>query len=88
MTRATDTTDGPGTRCSHCGNPGPALPEGIDEDGQTLFADGAIRVDNTGHWGPTVYNRGVETTPKGLRAEAMEMLAAARAVELATRNRR
>mgnify|MGYP000899308194 CR=1 FL=1 len=88
MTRASDTTDGPGTGCPHCGNPGPALPEGTDDDGQTWFAAGEIRVDNTGHWGPTVYVRAVETTSKGLRAEAMEMLAAARAVELATRNRR
>ena len=87
MTRTADTaTD---TGCPHCGNPGPALPEGIeDEDGQMWFADGDIRVDNTGSWGPAVYIHGTETSAKSLRAEAREMLAAARTVELATRNHR
>jgi len=61
---------------------------GIDDDGQTWFADGDIRVDNTGRWGPTVCIHGIETTAESLRAEAREMLAAARAVELAARKRR
>ncbi|MCD2100385.1 hypothetical protein [Rhodococcus rhodochrous] len=85
MTRTTNTDTG----CLHCGSTVQALPEGIDdEDGQTWFADGDIRVDNTGPWGPTVYIHGVETTANALRAEAMERLAAAQAVDLAARNRR
>ncbi len=85
MTRITDTAAG----CLHCGSTVQALPEGIDdEDGQTWFADGDIRVDNTGPWGPAVYIHGVETTANALRAEARERLAAAQAVDLAARNRR
>ncbi|NLU65027.1 hypothetical protein HCA61_22580 [Rhodococcus sp. HNM0563] len=87
MTHTADTATDSG--CPRCGDPGPALPEGVDdEDGQTWFADGDIRVDNTGSWGPAVYIHGTETSAKSLRAEAREMLAAARAVELATKSRR
>lgn len=64
MTRTTNTDTG----CLHCGSTVQALPEGIDdEDGQTWFADGDIRVDNTGPWGPAVYIHGVETTANALR---------------------
>ncbi|WP_280763297.1 hypothetical protein [Prescottella agglutinans] len=58
------------------------LPEGIpDDDGQVWFDDMDIRVDCTGRDGRTVHVKGREVSPRGLRRESLEGLAAARLAE-------
>ncbi|NKS56210.1 hypothetical protein GS504_01100 [Rhodococcus hoagii] len=69
-----------------------ALPEGVpDDDGQTWFDDGDIRVDHTGRHGPTIHLLGTETTAQWLRRSAAQSLGAARDADgepLATNNTR
>ena len=58
------------------------LPVGIpDDDGQVWFDDRDTRVDCTGRDGRTVHVKGREVSPRGLRRESLEGLAAARMAE-------
>lgn len=61
------------------------LPEpDCHDDGQTYFADYAIRVDHTGSRGPTCYLNGHEIRPDHLKGIAADYLAAARILENGT----